>query len=246
MRLHLHTLTCVTWAWLLASVPTGAVPAFVRGPARFQVLAPALVRLEYSPSGAFVDTPSVAVINRQDWPQTQVQSGEEAGWLVLDTGVLSLRFKLGSGPFTTNNLRIEWRDGSGAHQWKPGDADDQNLGGVPGELGNRSTKVVTDPGPLSRKGCYLLDDSKTALFDKASDWVKPGGEGQPGLVLPRVWGRLQVRLEPIVEAGWPRADASPLRLWFVVRVTGGLLRRGVEDDREAVPRRATPAGHGRD
>ena len=29
------------------------------------------------------------------------------------------------------------------------------------------------PGPLSRKGCYLLDDSKTALFDQATDWVKP-------------------------------------------------------------------------
>jgi alpha-glucosidase (family GH31 glycosyl hydrolase) len=151
----------------------GAAPAFIRGLARFQVLAPALVRLEYSPSGVFVDAPSVAVINRTDWPQTQVQSREEGGWFILDTGVLSLRYKIDSGPFTTNNLRIEWRDGSGTHQWKPGDADGQNLGGVPGELGNRSTQVVTDPGPLSRKGCYLLDDSKTALFDQASDWVKP-------------------------------------------------------------------------
>ncbi len=151
----------------------GAVPTIIRGPARFQVLTPSLVRLEYSPSGAFVDAPSVAVINRNDWARTPVQSREEAGWFILDTGVLSLRYKLDSGPFTTNNLRIEWRDGSGTHQWKPGDADDQNLGGVPASLDDRSTKAVTDPGPLSRKGCYLLDDSKTALFDKASDWVKP-------------------------------------------------------------------------
>ncbi len=151
----------------------GTVPAFIRGPARFQVLAPALVRLEYSSSVAFVDAPSVSVINRDHWPQTPVKSREEGGWLILDTETLSLRYKLGSGPFTANNLRIDWRDGSGTHQWKPGDADDQNLGGVPGELGNRSTKVVTDPGPLSRKGCYLLDDSKTPLFDKASDWIKP-------------------------------------------------------------------------
>ena len=193
--MRLHSLTRLACAWLLASVPLWlavnadseilparppsassrprAVPAFARGPARFQVLAPALVRLEYSPSGAFVDAPSVAVINRDDWPHTPVQSREEEGWLILDTEVLSLRYKLGSGPFATNNLRIEWRDDSGRHQWKPGDTDDQNLGGVPGELGNRSTKVVTDPGPLSRKGCYLLDDSKTALFDKGSDWVKP-------------------------------------------------------------------------
>ena len=91
----------------------------------------------------------------------------------VNTGVLSLRYKLDSGPFTTNNLRIEWRDSLGVHQWKPGDADDRNLGGVPASLDNRSTKAVTDPGPLSRKGCYLLDDSKTALFDQAADWVKP-------------------------------------------------------------------------
>ena len=152
---------------------SGAVPAFIRGPARFQVLASALVRLEYSPSGAFVDAPSVAVINRTDWPQTPVQSREEGGWFILSTEVFSLRYKLDSGPFTTNNLSIEWRDSSGTHQWKPGDADNQNLGGVPASLDNRSTKAVTDPGPLSRKGCHLLDDSKTALFDQAADWVKP-------------------------------------------------------------------------
>ena len=156
-----------------AGANSSAVPAFVRGPARFQVLLPTLVRLEYAPSGAFVDAPSVAVINRGDWPRTQTRSREEGGWFILDTGMLELRYKLGSGPFTTNNLRIEWRDNSGTHQWKPGDADNQNLGGVPASLDNRSTRAVTEPGPLSRKGCYLLDDSKTALFDGATHWVKP-------------------------------------------------------------------------
>ena len=32
---------------------------------------------------------------------------------------------------------------------------------------------VTDPGPLTRNGYYWLDDSQTALFDQATDWVKP-------------------------------------------------------------------------
>ena len=31
------------------------------------------------------------------------------------------------------------------------------------------TAPVTDPGPLSRNGYYHLDDSRTALFDKATD-----------------------------------------------------------------------------
>ena len=49
---------------------------------------------------------------------------------------------------------------------------DKNLGGVPGELGNRSTVTVTDPGPLSRNGYYHLDDNRSALFDKATEWCE--------------------------------------------------------------------------
>lgn len=157
----------------MARTHPGVAPAFVRGHTRFQMLEAGLVRLEYSTTGAFVDEPSVAVLNRDDWPRAVFRGREEDGWLVLSTEVLSLRYKLDSGPFTASNLRLEWRDGRGAHQWKPGDVDDQNLGGVPASLDNRSTKAVTEPGPLSRKGCYLLEDSKTALFDRASGWVKP-------------------------------------------------------------------------
>ena len=148
------------------TIPVGPPgQTFLRGHARFQVLAPGLVRLEYSPSDA------CGVDQSKRLAKDGAQSREEDGWFTLSTDVLSLRYKLGSGPFTTNNLRIEWRDGSATHQWKPGDADDQNLGGVPASLDNRSTKAVTDPGPLSRKGCYLLDDSKTALFDQAAEAV---------------------------------------------------------------------------
>src|ERR1035441_4678085 len=57
----------------------GGAPAFVQGHVRFQVLAPGLVRMEYSPSGAFVDARSVSMINRNDWPQTAADGQEEAG-----------------------------------------------------------------------------------------------------------------------------------------------------------------------
>ncbi len=167
--------------WLL--VPTRSVgadqpapiPTFTHGPARFQVLDANLIRMEYSPTGAFVDAQSVSVINRKHWPQTPVQSRKVDGWLILTTEIFELRYKLDSGPFTNGNLRIQWKNGSGAHEWKPGDVDDRNLGGVPASLDNRSTKTVTDRGPLSRNGWYLLDDSKSALFDKTADWVKPRG-----------------------------------------------------------------------
>jgi alpha-glucosidase (family GH31 glycosyl hydrolase) len=149
------------------------LPSVVNGNVRFQALASNLLRMEYSPKTNFVDDASVAVIGRTNWPGVALQSAEKEGWLSLSTGMLTVSYKPGSGPFSGENLRLAWHDDSGDHAWKPGDQDDKNLGGVPAEMGGRSTVAVTDPGPLSRNGYYHLDDSRTALFDPATDWVRP-------------------------------------------------------------------------
>lgn len=143
---------------------------------RFQVLTPTLMRMEYSPTAQFVDEPSVAAINRDNWPDANAASKTEGDWLVVSTPKMTVRYKTGSGAFGAENLKITWTDCGKERSWKPGDTDDKNLGGVPASLDNRSTKAVTDPGPLSRNGWYLLDDSHSALFDKASNWVKPRSE----------------------------------------------------------------------
>ena len=62
-----------------------AAPTVVNGKARFQVLTPALVRMEYSPSGEFTDPASVAVVNRENWPHTPFERCEEAGWLTISS-----------------------------------------------------------------------------------------------------------------------------------------------------------------
>ena len=148
----------------------------VSGNVRFQVLSPSLVRMEYSPKSHFVEEASVAVVGRSHFAGVAPKTSQKDGWLVLSTGKMTVSYKLGAGPFTKDNLRIAWSDTSGEHAWKPGDRDAKNLGGVPGTLDNRSMVAVTDPGPLTRNGYYWLDDSRTALFDKATDWVKPRAE----------------------------------------------------------------------
>ena len=153
-----------------------ASASVVRGNVRFQVLSPSLVRMEYSPTAKFVDDASVAVVGRWRFAGVAPKTSEKDGWLTLSTAKMTVSYKLGSGPFSKDNLRIAWSDKSGEHAWKPGDPDAKNLGGVPGTMDGRSMVAVTEPSPLTRNGYYWLDDSRTALFDKATDWVKPRSE----------------------------------------------------------------------
>lgn len=147
----------------------------VSGNARFQVLSPSLMRMEYSPTAKFVDESTVAVIGRDGWPESKYGTEVVDGWLNVTTDKMTVSYKVGSGPFGEANLKVKWSGSSGERAWKPGDKDDGNLGGLVGDIAHR-TEPVTDPGPLSRGGYFLLDDSRTALRDKATEWVKPRAE----------------------------------------------------------------------
>jgi hypothetical protein len=70
--------------------------SLVEGNARFQVLAPNLVRMEYSPERKFVDEASVAVLNRS-WPETPFQVARTNGWLEIKAEKLTVRYHSGAG-----------------------------------------------------------------------------------------------------------------------------------------------------
>lgn len=140
--------------------------------ARFQVLSESLVRMEYCESGGFVDAPTVSVLNRTDWPDVNFESEIADGWLHIRAMDLHLKYLMDSGMFSADNLRISWADGHDEHVWHPGDVDDANLGGVPPTM-DGVAEFVTSPGALSRKGCYLLDDSRSPIRDSESQWIVP-------------------------------------------------------------------------
>ena len=144
--------------------------SLVEGNARFQVLAPNLVRMEYSPERKFTDEASVAVLNRS-WPETPFQVAKTSGWLEIKAEKLTVRYHSGTGPFSAQNMQVIWNEPDGEHTWKPGDKDDKNLGGVPGDIAARAVPG-NETGPLSRNGYYLLDDSGTAIWDQPTQWVK--------------------------------------------------------------------------
>jgi len=78
----------------------------VAGDARFEVLTPEVVRLEYSPTGQFLDQPTFNILDR-DFSVPSYTRTEQGGWLVLRTSDLVLRYRLGSGPFSPENTQLQ-------------------------------------------------------------------------------------------------------------------------------------------
>lgn len=76
--------------------------------ARFQVLTPGLVRMEYSKTGDFLDAPTFNVLNRKfNVPDYAVRRDGKS--LIITTSKLVFAYLLDSGPFTPLNTRITLR-----------------------------------------------------------------------------------------------------------------------------------------
>jgi len=78
----------------------------VAGDARFEVLAPDVIRLEYSPTGSFLDQPTFNVLDR-DFQVPPYSTSSSGGWLTIKTSSMVLRYKLGSGAFTPGNTQMQ-------------------------------------------------------------------------------------------------------------------------------------------
>jgi hypothetical protein len=76
------------------------------GDARFEVLTPEVIRLEYSPTGSFLNQPTFTVLDR-NLPVPAYTETESGGWLQLRTSDEVLRYRLGSGPFTAANTQMQ-------------------------------------------------------------------------------------------------------------------------------------------
>src|SRR5436190_1962287 len=108
-------------ALVSAILAAGQAPAATQGPpshtvregaARFEVLTPTLIRLEYAADGHFEDGATFNVINR-DLPVPKFSTTNTDGWLVINTDQLTLRYRDGSGPFDPSNTSISV-NGSGS------------------------------------------------------------------------------------------------------------------------------------
>jgi hypothetical protein len=155
------------------------------GHARFTVLTPQLIRMEWSADGKFEDHASLVFINRKlPVPKCDVahDGPKNGGVLTIKTDALELKYAAtGDGHFTADNLSIKLTVDGKQVVWHPGDSDSENLQGttrtLDGALGSKTHEPIGE-GLVSRAGWALVDDTTRPLFD-STDFRFLEGEKSP-------------------------------------------------------------------
>jgi alpha-glucosidase (family GH31 glycosyl hydrolase) len=155
----------------------------IAGQARFTVLTPQLIRMEWAADRKFEDHPSLVFLNRR-LPVPQFTHKQDGARLQIDTADLHLTYKTDApenGKFSADDLAITISVAGKQVTWHPGAADTGNLQGttrtLDGAQGDR-TKEPIGQGLVSRQGWVLVDDSTRALFD-SDNFTFAQGEQSP-------------------------------------------------------------------
>ncbi|MER6274213.1 TIM-barrel domain-containing protein [Streptomyces sp900105755] len=94
------------------SAPARTRTATVRvDDARFEVLSPTLIRTEYSGDGHFEDRATFNAIGRDSFTPPHYTSSVSDGVLTITTSAMTLRYRVGSGPFDADNLTTSLQAG---------------------------------------------------------------------------------------------------------------------------------------
>lgn len=146
--------------------------------ARFTILTPRVIRIEWSETREFEDRSSLVFVHR-DLPVPVFTKRSRNGWVELSTEALTLFYQPSDTGFTASNLRVEFNVGKQHGTWTFGKVDSANLRGTLGSLdatdggdwleGDKRIPIELEPGLLSREGWTVIDDSARPLFDN-SDW----------------------------------------------------------------------------
>ena len=155
----------------------------VAGNARFTVLTPQMIRMEWSEDGVFEDRATLTFVNRKlDVPQFKVK--RSSGKVTIKTSAVTVTYKI-TGRFTDDNLKAEFKMGDKKVLWMPSFEDTLNLMGTTRTLdkcdGNKLGREPMEKGLLSRSGWAVVDDSRrhilTPVESHWKEWVECRPEG---------------------------------------------------------------------
>ena len=184
--LVLLTALACTLSPAIADNPKADAKAVVTsGNARFTVLTPQLIRMEWSADGQFEDRATLTFVNRET-PVPEFKVRESKSKLTITTPALTLTY-LKNGKFSDKNLKAVFTLNGKEVVWTPGMDNPQNLLGTTRTLDGADGSKLKEPmeqGILSRAGWSLIDDSQRhVLTPDGSEWeewieARPEGDRQ--------------------------------------------------------------------
>lgn len=151
-----------------ANPVANAAAMVVSGNARFTVLTPEMIRIEYSEKGLFEDRATFTVVNR-DLPVPGFETEQDDEYVYITTSAVKLKYRKGTSPLTLPasplNLSVTMNHNGQEVLWYPGKPDPQNLKGtcrtLDGANGDNKRSELEN-GLISRSGWAVIDDSWTA------------------------------------------------------------------------------------
>ncbi|MFT3979472.1 MAG: glycoside hydrolase family 31 protein [Ferruginibacter sp.] len=142
------------------------------GNARFTLLTPQMIRMEYHPLRHFENKASQVVLNR-NLPVPSFKTVKTGNEMTISTAALVLHFINDGQPFSPKNLRITFLHND-YQPWYPYLKDSLNLKGTTRTLDNWNggSPDKLEDGLVSRSGWALIDDSRSLVFNN-SHWIEP-------------------------------------------------------------------------
>lgn len=159
--------------------------AYQDGTVCFTLVNEGVVRMEWQPTGRFVDNSSLLAVDRE-YDQVDFQLTESSDWIEISTSKMELKYKKRSEYFSSDNLIISPKGLEPYFGWRPGDTNTGNLKGTfrtldgyDGEIfvgnghdhGDHFPMSIED-GLLSTDSWTLIDDSEGLLLGMGNVTVK--------------------------------------------------------------------------
>ncbi|HTX44794.1 MAG TPA: TIM-barrel domain-containing protein [Solirubrobacteraceae bacterium] len=160
-------------ALVLAPSAFGRSDVVRAGHARFEVLTPTLIRMEYAQDLKFENAPTLTVV-RTRLPIPSFTATLKHGVLRIRTARLTLTYDTAAGAFTPSDLTLRFRVGGHATTVHPtAGSGPGTLGGWTRALDNQDGPVPLHPGILATSGWDVLDDSQTVLLTSGGNGFAP-------------------------------------------------------------------------
>lgn len=135
----------------------------IKDNARFTVLTPGAVRIEYATDGAFLDGDTFFA--RRGAPSDAAVT-EEEGVLRIESEKFTLVYR--GGAFSRDTLSVRVHTAGVDTLWRHGDKPNNNLGGTLSTLDGVWGAVPLPDGLISRDGFYVFDDSGSAVISEGT------------------------------------------------------------------------------